>query len=331
MNKFWVVLILLGSGSLFAQTKFKLSLESGYLNTDIEKAQKVNEILSRIDLKLQYRFKSFSTKVKVQPGFLGSLFKTKSLKYKGEINYIDRTTTINYGAGISFQRNNYYESNTHKLNIASFNLFGNFILQEKLSFDTRINYNVQETEFYDTQILKRLNASLSLSYYYDRYTHLNVGIYGEKFFIHSESNASFGSRNKNNGYRVGPIFSMNYSRAFIFRLSYKYLYQETEVFDEASSEHNLRLVTGVLLNKYWSLFALVDYTQPVYDFELKNYNDKNLLYISSNYENNYYLKLAYKVSKKFSVYTKAGYFNESIKYLNYDFKGWNCMLGVEIK
>ena len=331
MNKFCLGLILIISGVMFPQTKYKISFESGYLNTDIENAAKVNEVLSRIDFKFNYKCKDLSAKIKVQPGFLGTDFRTKSLKYKGELIFNRRTSDINYGAKISYQRNNYYETNVHNLNIASLNLSSSFIIGKKFSIDSRFSYNTQKTEFYEAQHIKRLNLTLSGSYYYNSYTHFNIGVYGERFFIESESNKLIGFRNENDGYRLGPVVSLNYSRSFIIRINYRCLYQKTEIFDKASSEHNLRLVTGVLLNKNWSLFALIDYTQPVYDFELKSYNDKNLLYISSNYENNYYLKLAYRLNKNISLYTRTGYFNESIKYLSYDFKGWNCMLGIEIK
>ncbi|MFA8341577.1 MAG: hypothetical protein ACEPO8_01280 [Rhodothermaceae bacterium] len=316
---------------VIGQSKYKLNFESGYLYSDIENNNSEEALLTKLELRYSYKYKRINTKFKIQPGFTSSEFSPKALKLKGEFSYQTNEEKFNYGFNTFYQLNNYYENKTYQLSIMSFNTMLSLMVSKRSDVSLHLSYYKQKSEFMASQDVDRISSSLNLSYFANRNFQFNYGMFYERFFIDSESNFLIGERNQNNGYRVGPIISINYTKNFIARLKYRYLYQKTEVFNEASIEHSVRLVTGKLLSDKWSLFVLIDYTQPVYNFELQSYTDKNLLYVSTNYENNYYLKLARKLGKKFSIYTKVGYFNESIKYLGYDFKGWNCLLGIELQ
>jgi len=320
------------------QSKYKFSFESGYLHSEIRKNMTKSDLLSRLELKYFYKYKKMNLKLKAQPGFIGIKLKPKDLKLKGEFLFQARSEKFNYGFNATYQLNNYYENEIYRLGVISLSGLVSVIASKRSDISFNTSYHIQRSKFTDSQDIERISVSCALNYFTNRNLQFNYGLYYERFFIDSESNFILEARNqsgsfrdKNDGYRIGPMFSVSYTKNFIVRLKYKYLYQKTKIFEEASIEHSVRLLAGKLLDKDWSLFVLVDYTQPVYNFELKSYRDKNLLYISSNYENNYYLKLARKIGKRFSIYTKAGYFNESIKYFDYDFKGWNCLLGIELQ
>lgn len=333
MNKVFIQIIafFIFISVVSGQVNYKLNFESGYLYSDVENTPKSSELLTRFNLNLNYKTNGFTAKLVTQPGFLGVKLKPKALKLKGELLYLKQISSYNFGLGSSYQFHNYFEDDNFTLDIKSLTLFGSKLLTDNIDLIIRLCYCKQHTNFIDKQNINRLTLTINSNFYYNKYLIINYGFFYERFFIDSETNMLNGFRNENDGYRIGPALSFNYTKDFILRINYRYLYQNTKIFSRKSTEHKFRFVAGKLLNKFWSLFVLVDYTQPVYDFKLDEYNDKNLLYISTNYENNYYLKLARKLSENISVYTKMGYFNESIKYLGYDFKGWNCLLGVEIK
>ncbi|MGD9900322.1 MAG: hypothetical protein AB7T22_14455, partial [Calditrichaceae bacterium] len=154
---------------------------------------------------------------------------------------------------------------------------------------------------------------------------ISIEIYTENYEIQFESTGPEPARNT--GWRIGPGFSFHHKSVYYFNLSYQLILESSELSEEFSREHQIKILWGLFLSKKWSLFFYGDY---------RYYSDKGkdipaeLSYTPVNNENWYYIKLGYDLDIKKEIYIKTGYSKEDLIYSNRSLSGWQGLLGFNL-
>lgn len=318
---------------LSAQLKVRLGVESGWFNSESDALNSNKDFIARLTGSFKYKYtdknKTARADLKIQPGFLGADFGADFLKYKATGNYFHRLADWGWGINISTQKNIYYESETYHHLTNTVEFIGSYRMLKTGTSIITVGYADQQVSFSGDQALERIFVSAGLNVNIIKKISLGARVYFEDYNLESHSNLFENIDYKNHGYRLGPAFSAAYLDEFSLRINYSLIYQKSDVLDESTYEHKLRIVAGKIIGK-WSLFAMMDFTDYVLDYLGTAAEETDLLRFPANYENNFYIKAAREISRPLSVYGKLGYFNENVKYGNFSFSGWNFLIGIEI-
>lgn len=188
-------------------------------------------------------------------------------------------------------------------------------LTSDIPIQSIIGFAYQDIKNSITQKADLIFLSNKLFFYLNAYSQFNTGFYVERY-VNNQINSY-------KGFRIGPQLGFNYLKDFILRAEYRLLFHISEIVEDLSTEHWIRLLSGKLLSSEWSAFLLVDYN-------LRNINtesDTSLYYSVIDSENHIYLKLAYEPTENLEFSFKAGYFNENYLINNASLEGWNFTLG----
>lgn len=317
----------------FAQLDYKISLESGLFKSKSDIFNSNKDFIARLTGDLSYKYieknRTARAVFKIQPGFVGADMSVDLLKYKAGGTYYQRYPKFGWGLNISTQKNLYYDVKTYYHKTTALEIMGNFELFKQTFVNLCAGYADQQVIFSSEQELERIYASVGMNFNLINKLNVSTGLYVEGYDLKSHSNLINRITYKNNGYRVGPKIYFSYLDKVSLRLSYSFIFQKSEVLDESAYEHQFRFIAGKIF-KGWSIFAMIEFTDSVLDESETDAEETNLLRFPANYENNYYVKISKDLNTIWDVYLKLGYFNENIKYANFNFSGWNFLLGFEM-
>ena len=321
---------------LYAQIFWKASGESGYYNSSGSLLQSEEELLTRINLKAGYNYKTNNN--------LGQINFQLRPEIYGFENKL-QTTRINVDGFFSQVRNDFdwtvrFTANQHiftgdaaDFSYDSFLINGQIVLpiESQISLDTRAGLAYRNFDHRNAVSLDIIFSEIDFIYSYNSFTKFGCGLYLEKFGLNKEINSYFSyEHTKNNGTRIGPVFKFNYTRKFVLSIDYQFLIHDSEYTTYPSYDQWLRIITGTNIIKNLSAFVLVDYYKRNFKYQ-KEGNITEILYSPVNAENRIFFKLSNKVKPNQKIFLKIGYFDEKLFYKNYSLSGWKGYIGFEIK
>ena len=317
----------------FAQTKFKLNVEAGFhyalndsLNSTSSSAYRVSGI---IKYKNKNENSATQLSVKIQPEILNENIGSLKINPKGTFLYFAKN--IVWKSLLSLRYNNYYLSgknsyyNTFTLvNSAAFNKLKQFPLI------ISVGYSYQNIDFSKTINSDFLFANIETTNNFNNYSYWSYGIFIQNFTTKTELKNKDHKINST-GWKYGPEIKLHYLKKIIIDAEYKFLLENSNFISYPSYEHQIKLLSGIILNKKFSIFLLADLYIRRIKFKNIPDNTNPIFYSPTQNENQLFLKTAYSFSSNTSIYFKSGYFSEDLFQNNFKIEGINIFLGLEYK
>jgi len=130
-------------------------------------------------------------------------------------------------------------------------------------------------------------------------------------------------------WRLGPQLGLSYRKAFSLDLTYRVLALRLQDNSENGIEHYFQLVAGKIVTSKWSIFLLAEgYFR---DFSDTIALTDALLFLPSETENRFHIKLERDVSDKTSFYMKSGYQRSDLLLRDVRFAGLQAVIGITHK
>jgi len=321
---------------LCAQVFWKASGESGYYNSSGSLLEDEEELLTRINLKAGYNYKTDNNLVQIN-------FQLRPEIY-GFNNKL-QTTRIGVDGFFSQARNNFdwtfrliankyiFSGDIADFSYDSFLINSQIILpiESHISVDTKVGLAYRNFDQRNAVSLDIMFSEIDFIFSYNSFTKVGCGLYLEKFRLSKEINSYFSIGHTNNsGTRIGPVFKLNYTRKFVISTDYQFLIHNSEYTTYPSYDQWLRIIAGTNIVKNLSVFVLVDYYKRNFKYQ-KEDNITELLYSPVNAENRIFFRLTKKVKSNQKIFLKIGYFDEKLFYRNYSLSGWKGYIGFELK
>jgi hypothetical protein len=331
-----LIFVIISTSLINAQVNWNINSEGGCLNSKGSYFSKPRDLLFRTDGNLSYFYLtddvSASVKFKVRPEFYGFRDNFRSLKFKASGGYNQKDENMNWGITLTGQKN-FYQNNITDFNYSTFllavnsdwNEFGDYPISAQLGYAYQTaSENIEQNLdllFLEIKIFKTLfpNNSSGLGFYVERFTIDNK--YLSKFT---------NSTSTNKGMRYGPQISFYYLENGIVSIEYRFLLHSSQVTQYPSYEHWIRFIAGKIFSEKWSIFLLADYYNRRFTLKQVHPVETFLIYNPLDNENKVNIKLAYEINNSFEVYLKSGYFKENFFDQQFNFEGWNMLLGIEI-
>jgi len=322
--KYLFILLILFASMLTAQLKYSVGVGTGLFFTDGSQSYTNSQKYFNGQFKLQYDLKGENNKGGFQflalPEIYGSDDLVRSLKLKIEGNYQEKYGDFTWGINLSKK---YYLFNSISLDntfdIYFVQPFLDWKLAESIPARTTMGIAYQDISGLFEQTSDLVFLENRLFHYFTPYTNLSYGIYLERFAL--------SAKNKNSGWRVGPLFQINHIKSYVFNLQVKFLIHSSELTTGFSSESIIRLLAGTIIFKDFSAFFIADYNWRNFNY---NSSDDILPYSLIDSENNIHVKLSYKTAITSELYLRGGYFNQDFLNNNLSLKGWNLIAGFKI-
>lgn len=324
----------------YAQVGFRMNGEFGFYKSTGEESFKQNDILTRLDGTIKYNYEDETRKASVQlrarPEFYRFKNSIASVKIKAEGNFSQAEDDFIWGADLSRQKNFF---NGRGLNIDYDILFSaahfEWLAGDGNSFQVNAGYGYQNIDNEGSYKLDLFFLDIMLFKAADKYFKYGYGIYVERFLINSTSYLITEQSNTqldlmNHGWRYGPELSFNFLRSIILTSDYRFLIHESKYTKNLSYEHWIRFLAGTVFFNSWSVFILADYYSRKFRITGNPEFFINPLYSPLNLENRVYLKLSRALTQNFEVYSKIGYFKDSLYENEVSIEGWNLLLGLEL-
>lgn len=320
--KLYLLLFFLIIPSVFSQIRYQVGLGSGFYFTDhspfYDNSQNYLAGLLKVNYIIKDERKRASVELFAIPEFFGTDNSVKSLKLKAEAQYSEIHRKLTWG--ISLLKKNYFYQGLNIKNYFDIYFLHSFINWkiDKLPVKTSVGFAYQDISGSYSQLSDLLYIDNRFIHSFSSYTNISYGIYIERFSLSSAS--------KNSGWRIGPLFTVNHLRDFVFNLQLKFVIHTSELTNQFSHESILRLVSGKFLTRALSLFVLADYSWRNFKYDPQS---EVLPYSLIDSENNIHLKLSYFINNSLEVYLKGGYFNQDFLDRNLSLKGWNILAGFK--
>lgn len=320
------------SSPIDAQFNTKINLESGVsfdLLNDSNKTSSIHKIFGNFKYKNKRANSETSLSFKFRPQFFDNSF--HSIKLGGTGTFLYNSDIILWKSYLSLLHHNYdlslissYYSTFTFINGIEFDIL------KDTPFDFSLGYSYQDINFDNSAEWDMVFMDSKINNYYDQYLSWSYGLFVERY--DSESKLKNTDKlYKTIGWRYGPQIQLRYLKSFLFDVGYKFLFYNSDNLANPSYEHQINFLSGIVINKKFSLFLLIDFfiVRTKLKDELDNLDE--YLFIPTKNENQIYIKTAYKFSKKSSVYLKFGYFRENLYLDSSKLDGLNLLLGIELK
>jgi len=321
---------------LFAQIFWIGSGETGYYNSSGNFLQSEEEILTRLNLKAGYNYKTNKNvgriNFQLRPEIYGfeNKLQTTKIGLDGFYSHLEKEFDWN----VRVVANQYFFSgNIADFSYDSFLLTGQILwhIKPKITIDTKAGFTYRNFNQREATSLDILFTEIDFVYSYNSFIKLTGGLYLEKFELNKNIDSFFDSANTSNqGSRIGPIIRLNHTRYFVFSVDYQFLIHDSEYTSYPSYDQWLRIIAGKNIIKNLTAFILVDY----YKRNLEHKKDEDItdvLYSPVHTENRIYFKVSHTVKTNQKIYLKVGYFDENLFYRDYSLSGWKSLIGYEIK
>lgn len=328
----FVVILLLPGFSLFAQIGIKLSGETGFFKG--EGSSTTNSHLAlRFNALGNYKYidrkNSFNLKLRVRPKFYGTTNSTSIVKFAAESDYMRRSKKLNWGVG--FVRQFYsYNNPRNDINFDILQLQGNgsWMFQPNWLGYLYLKYFYRDLSSNRQNSLDGIAVGTTLFRSTSRFSKWSIGFYAERFSV-EDSEGAFINQNplKNDGWRIGPEIGYAYQRKFVFKIDYHFYSIQSEIDEDLSAEHSLRLLFGKIINKRWSVFVLVDtYFRNTPSADSLIFNP---VYTPLNNESNIYSKIDFKIDKQRNLFFKLEYAKDELFLQDVAFTSRQFTVGLE--
>jgi hypothetical protein len=325
------------SASTHAQLFWKINAESGYYSAQGSQLLEQDELLTRLDANLRYRYKYDHSvaafDIKVRPEFYGFGNRLQIVKMRGRVSYLQNSKNFNWGINLTSHR---YLVSGLDLDLSYENLIlETHLLWQKESarfFQANLGYAYQQTQRFADLNLDIIFLQGGVYHLVSNYFKYGYGIYLENFYItYDVINFTQSSEMNNSGWRTGPLLVLNYIEHFMINFDYRFLIHHSKFTTYPSYEQWLRLLAGKIFLSRWSAFFIIDYYLREFKRKSDMIDEINALYTPINRQNRIFFKLAYDISDKVEAYFKYGYFKEDLYNQNYNIAGWNGLVGIEIR
>jgi len=162
----------------------------------------------------------------------------------------------------------------------------------------------------------------------NNYFTYSYGIFIQNFTTKSE----LGNRYqviKSMGWMYGPQIKIHYLKHVVLNAEYKFLMENSNYILYPSYEHQVKLLGGIILNKKFSFFLLVDFYYRRIKTNDKTTETNHFLLLPTKNRNQLSLKTVYRFNKYLSFYFKTGYFRENLFLNNFKLEGLDLLIGME--
>ncbi|MGH1363630.1 MAG: hypothetical protein ACRBF0_08745 [Calditrichia bacterium] len=127
-------------------------------------------------------------------------------------------------------------------------------------------------------------------------------------------------------WRLGPQLGLSYRKSFSLDLTYRLLALRLQDKLENGVEHYFQLVAGKIVTSKWSIFLLAEgYFR---DFSDTIALTDAFLFLPSETENRFHIKLERDISDKTSFYIKSGYQRSDLLLRDVRFAGLQAVIGI---
>lgn len=315
---------------------WSINSEGGFFNSSQSNSWQTDNLVLRLDGNFNYNYSkeniSAFVKFKIRPEIYGTENSFKALKMKISANYSQQGDNLNWGTNLTAQKN-FYKNNMADFSYSIFflSLFSDLYQFENLTISPKAGYSYQTASENIELNLDFLFVEVSISKSFFKGNSIGAGFYFEKFTIENNYIERLTDQNnKNSGLRYGPVLSFNYLRQGAFQFEYRFLFHNSQVTKQPSVENWYRLLAGMIIEDYWSVFILADYYDRRFTLKQNDPLQNYLIYNPLDAENKVNLKLAREICESVELYAKAGYFKESYFDSKFDFEGWNILLGIDL-
>ncbi|NIV13226.1 MAG: hypothetical protein GWN62_18655 [Aliifodinibius sp.] len=243
--------------------------------------------------------------------------------------YLRRYTNFNWGFITDYER---YQLNLNQLDFVldtfQFGAQGFWAYRAGTALIFHLDYILRNIEnrlqnnLDDFRFILRWQRSISA---FDK---ISLGIHLENFYLSTRQNLSAGS-SSNHGIRVGPEITVEHKKKMVLSGTYRFLIHDSQLVQEFSHEHRVRLLFGKLLSDNWSIFFLTDYYFR--EISLSEDIDTRLVFAPLSTENSIYVKVEKEIRHNNELFFKIGYFNDNVILDDRSFSGWQGTVGIEVR
>ena len=266
--------------------------------------------------------------MQVNPDFYQGDFSYRSVKFFARGQYSQQKNKWQWGAGFDARKYSYFS----EVRNSTFDLFK---LDSFLSFliAHRWNFSINPTYYYRDLATQKLDAfatPLHLVTPIGQHMNLGLGSYLEHFELQIDFlRGIYQTSQTNNGWRLGPEFTLTYLKKIYFNLHYLYLWHSSRITQTPSFEQYLRLLFSRKLSNHWMIFFIVDYFWN--DIHLSESYLEGLAYIPYENENHIDVKLEKFMRKNLFLSIRAGYFKDNFILSEFSIEGWHALIGLDFE
>jgi len=305
----------------------KISAEVGYFDSDNSLIQSKNPLLATLNGSIKWDISNASNhwtfQARFRPEHYGLGESTWIVNLIGNGTFRHVATTWETILNLSFRQQNYYEMPKNSY-YSFFTINPGFIWQaeKKWAFELQTNYFIRTLKGMNESDFYSKNVSFKTFHHISMFGSIYAGVYAEQFGIH---NLQF-VPNHENGWRLGPAFGFEYTRAFTISLNYQSLARRMNNGQRNSVENHVNGVAGKNLGERWSVFAYVDYfdNQVSVDQNDSLFSDVKSLALVN-------FKLTYHQTSSLDWFLKINYLSNQLVNLDQTFTGANATVGIEIR
>lgn len=129
--------------------------------------------------------------------------------------------------------------------------------------------------------------------------------------------------------RYGPQLKLSLRRSYSFDLTYRLLRLDIDGFQSSGLENYFRLVIGKLFAESWSVFIFSEgYSRSI---DVQTEDNQTALFLPSESENRFYIKLERELSRRMALHLKSGYQRNDLLLSNVRFAGLQAVVGFSYK
>ncbi len=328
-----MLLLLFATTPLLGQLKYKLTGEGGIAQaaTSVNNAQHFLLAGFEGQLKLAHSTRKYAWRLQteLQPEFFFQTVNITALVWNVKGQYFRKHRKFSWGIKTDYRLNRLMVDVLDlNYNVFLGGIQSAWFYRPGASIALNLEYAYRDVDASIENTLKAFLFSAKWLRLFTLSTKISAGIYGENFFI--DGVAAEGSNlRENNGWRFGPELTLDYKRKFVLNATYRLISHQSQILDEATFEHWIRLLFGKILSPKWSLFFLTDFY--LRDNTVQADTNPNLLYSPLSNQNRFYVKLDQELTRKTDVFLKIGYTSENLVYEELTFSGWRGTVGVEIR
>lgn len=326
------ILVTLPTVSISALTNLRFAVESGLYQTQ-NSAQHTNlNLVSRFSggFKLQESTTNsvWTISLQVNPDFYQGDFSYSSVKFFARGQYAQKKNKWQWGTGFDARKYSYFsEVRNSTFDLFKLDGFFSFLIARTWNFSINPSYYYRDLA---TQKLDAFATPFHLVTSIGKHMNLGFGSYLEHFELQADFLPDISQTNQtNNGWRLGPEFTLTYLKKIYFNLHYLYLWHNSRITQAPSFEQYLRLLFSRKLSNNWILFFIVDYFWNEIHL-LENYHE-GLAYIPYENENHIDVKLEKLIRKNLFLSIRAGYFKDNFILSEFSIEGWQALIGLDFE
>jgi hypothetical protein len=315
-----------------AELDVRLSGETGLYQAKSSTQNSSADFISRFSgwLKLQESTPTsgWNLSLQLKPEFYLGNFGYSALKFISKGQFHQKKKSLQLGMGFDARKYSYFSlSRNSTFDFFKFEGFLSTLIHRKLNLTLSPSYYYRDLS---TQKLDAFSGELSLNALPANNLNMGLGTYLENFRLSADLYPVFSAnRQTNDGWRWGPELTFVYLKKVYFNLRYIFLWHQSEITVSPSFEQYLRLFISRKIIKEWIIFFVIDYFWN--DIGLQADQNGALLYIPFENENHIDLKLEKLIEQNLFLSARIGYFKDNYILPEFSLEGWQVLIGLEFE